>query len=121
MDADPEGKRMGQRVSEEVIRAYMARHHYQSLDDDQFKALDDGLFIVAEPLLFHWALYLMDPEDTVGYVDRWCYADRAGAVKAIAEWPVDTPMGYEPDGWHRHPQSGRRRENGDKEKEYVAY
>lgn len=39
------------------------------------------------------------------------------AVAALNSWdPLKDP---EPEGWTRNPKSGRRRENGDKTKEYV--
>lgn len=51
------------------------------------------------------------------YEDRWCYADRAKAEAAMAAWdPLTQP---EPEGWHRHPNSGRRRPEGDASKEYI--
>ncbi len=43
-----------------------------------------------------------------GYRDRWCYETMADARRALAEW--DGAPGTEPDGWHRHPATGRRRD-----------
>lgn len=55
-----------------------------------------------------------------GYEDRWCYHDEKAARSALEAWdgrwqwyePDDheTPSVtvYEPQGWHRHPTSGRR-------------
>ena len=54
-----------------------------------------------------------------GYENRWCYHDEISAIVALTNW--DGEDGTEPDGWHRHPQSGRRRENGDASKEYVNH
>jgi len=52
--------------------------------------------------------------DQCGYEDRWCYSTYDQAKAALDAW-----NGYgEPDGWHRHPISGRRRNNGD---EYINY
>lgn len=42
--------------------------------------------------------------DQTGYNDRWCYHNYTDAVKALNNWDG---MG-EPEGWHRHPNSGRR-------------
>jgi hypothetical protein len=41
------------------------------------------------------------------------------AVAALENW--DYPNQSEPDGWMRHPDSGRRRPNGDPTKEYIWF
>jgi hypothetical protein len=43
--------------------------------------------------------------------NRWCYHTKEDARAALVEWESRKYMG-EPDGWHRHPFSGRRRQNG---------
>lgn len=48
----------------------------------------------------------MGDESTIH--DRWCYHSREDAQKSLDIWDG---IG-EPDGWHRHPFSGRRRQNG---------
>jgi hypothetical protein len=53
-----------------------------------------------------------------GYEDRWCYTTLNDAVGALAVWKLH-PEWPEPEGWHRHPDSGRRRPDGDKAREYV--
>lgn len=50
-----------------------------------------------------------------GYEGRWCYHDYAKAKAAYDAWDGRG----EPGGWHRHPDSGRRREDGDPATEYV--
>lgn len=45
--------------------------------------------------------------------DRWCYETYEAASQALADW--DCAAGTEPDGWHRHPDSGRRRDKSGKE------
>jgi hypothetical protein len=52
------------------------------------------------------------------YSDRWCYHLPSAAFAAAEAWDPETQD--EPEGWHRHPQSGRRRTNGDPREEYVA-
>lgn len=49
------------------------------------------------------------------YGDRWCYHTLADALQALYAWDGEG----EPTGWHRHPDSGRRRTNGDPATEYV--
>lgn len=53
-----------------------------------------------------------------GYGDRWCYSSIWDAMEALAAWNGEE--GTEPQGWHRHPYTGRRRENGDPSKEVIA-
>jgi hypothetical protein len=42
-----------------------------------------------------------------GHQDRWCYHTPIEALAAATRW--DGAEGTEPEGWHRHPYSGRRR------------
>lgn len=49
--------------------------------------------------------------------DRWCYHTEAVALAALEAWNGEG----EPEGWHRHPMSGRRRENGTAELEEVRW
>ena len=51
------------------------------------------------------------------YDDRWCYKSLPDAIKAAVEW--DPAVEPEPEGWHRHPLTGRRRPDGNKSKEYI--
>jgi hypothetical protein len=52
-----------------------------------------------------------------GYGDRWCYHTLFDASEALDAW--DGGEGTEPTGWHRHPDTGRRREDGDPAREEV--
>lgn len=67
------------------------------------RVLPDGRLCALHRLMFHWTM-LVDI-DPVGYSDRYCYATEEGAIKAIEEWDGTG----DPEGWHRHPKSGRRR------------
>ncbi len=53
------------------------------------------------------------------YGDRWCYHTYTLAWHALDAWTGDEDS--EPQGWHRHPSSGRRRPDGDASKEYVNW
>ena len=55
-----------------------------------------------------------------GHGDRWCYETFPKALAALREWESRDGQG-EPTGWHRHPNTGRRRPNGDASKEYVEF
>lgn len=85
---------------------------------DRIRDLGDGSYVMIRPLLFHWMLIRGDFEDLIGYWDRWCYADEAGARAALNVFPEHPDPSYEPSGWHRHPPSRRRRPDGDPSREY---
>lgn len=72
-----------------------------------------GLFRFA----FTWAIIVGQIGDEFSYDDRWCYHTEDAAAKAMLEWG-DKKYAGEPDGWHRHPRSGRRR--SDTGEEYIA-
>jgi hypothetical protein len=69
------------------------------------------------PLLFGAArlTFGRDPECPFGYDDCWDYPDAVAALAAMHAWDGQG----EPEGWHRHPTSGRRRPEGDPAREYV--
>ncbi len=83
----------------------------------EYKKLDEFIYVAIKPLLYHWTMIVGIIGDKMGYEDRWCYANQELAEKAIREWDG---VG-DPEGWHRHPKSGRRRENGDPSKEYICF
>ena len=86
----------------------------------ELRDLEDGTYLMAKPLLFHWTLIRGVVGDMINeYFDRWCYYTEEQAKQALRDFPDDPPFGYEPEGWHRHPTSGRRRPNGDATREYV--
>jgi hypothetical protein len=53
-----------------------------------------------------------------GYGDRWCFATKHLALRGLGMW-IDADGKGEPQGWHRHPETGRRRPDGDASKEYI--
>ena len=69
------------------------------------KQLPDGRFIGTMRLLFHWTIHVdIDP---MGYWrERYCYATYEMAKRALDEWDG---LG-DPDYWHKHPDTGRRRD-----------
>ena len=68
------------------------------------KVLPDGRICGVHQLLFHWTLHV--DLDLIGYAERYCYSTKEGAIKALTEWDGKG----DPQGWHRHPESGRRRD-----------
>lgn len=82
----------------------------------EIKDIGDGFYAASKPLLFHWTLIMGEIGNKFSFLDRWCYETQEQAEAALARWDGEG----EPDGWHRHPASGRRRHEGDPEQEYFA-
>lgn len=78
--------------------------------------IGDGMYAALNQFMFTHAIIVGQIGDLTGYTDRWCYNTEAGARAALEAWDGTG----EPYGWHRHPDSGRRRPGGDATKEYVA-
>lgn len=76
------------------------------------KLFEDGTEAVVAPL-FSTAAILHVLNDW-GYENRWCYKTVQAAKDALDAWDGTG----EPEGWHRHPTTGRRREDG---KEYINF
>ena len=74
-------------------------HYYTDI-----KQLNDGRTIGTMKLMFHWAIHI--GIDLIGYSDRYCFTTYEIAKKAFDEWNGEG----EPNYWHRHPTTGRRRE-----------
>lgn len=53
----------------------------------------------------------------IGYGDFYCFCDYPTALKALQEFDPKTMK--EPEGWHRHYKTSRRREGGDPSKETI--
>jgi hypothetical protein len=68
------------------------------------------------PLMYTHAIIIGRMFDYVSLEDRWCYSSLLRAHTALDMWNGTG----EPEGWHRHPASGRRRTDGLAELEYVA-
>jgi hypothetical protein len=73
--------------------------------DLQIKA---GRICAIQRLMYTWAL--LADLTTWGHAadGRWCYASYDKARAALDAWSGED--GTEPDNWHRHVQSGRRRD-----------
>lgn len=79
------------------------------------KELPDGREICVIPRAFNTILTIGHVDDSFGYDDQWCYETPGQAILAANEWNGTE----EPEGWFRHAKSGRRRPNGNPEKEYI--
>lgn len=74
------------------------------------RLLRAGKYVAIYPLLLTHAIIIGTIGDFLSYDDRWCYHDYESAKNALDKWNGDG----EPQGWHRHPSTGRRiDENGE--------
>jgi hypothetical protein len=93
--------------------------YMQWLKDEGFKdikPLGDGRWAAVQNLMFTAAIMTGQIGDRINIEDRWCYHSHAKAQAALEAW---SGVG-EPQGWHRHPTTGRRRPDGDASAEYVT-
>lgn len=77
------------------------------------RAITGGRWFVVYPLFFGCGRLLLCTEGDV--IDLWDYDS---VEEAIAAMDASSGEG-EPDGWMRHPVTGRRRPGGNRDKEYV--
>lgn len=91
----------------------------QWLKDQSYRdprPIGNGLYAAINPLIFTHAIIIGKIGDRCGIDDRWCYESYEKALAALTAWDG---IG-EPQGWHRHPASGRRRPWGNQVEEYTA-
>ncbi|HVK80886.1 MAG TPA: hypothetical protein VM915_09745 [Verrucomicrobiae bacterium] len=90
---------------------FMARNDYSHP-----VILADGSLAVVYRFVFTDAILIgLNP---YGYEDRFCFSP-GKARAALDEWMRNGNA--EPQGWHRHPPTGRRRPDGDAAGEYVEF
>ena len=93
-------------------------HAYCSDPENRIVALrilGDGRHLLVTPLLFGRAtLGLVGDAPHYDY-NAWQYENITAAIQAMLQY--DPLVQKEPDGWFRHPATGRRREDGDPSKE----
>lgn len=83
------------------------------------RALDDGYEITVYPMTLGRARVCYGQQDDVaGFITAYCYDDPGTAVLAGIEWDG---KGDPPDGWTRHPDTGRRRNGGDPASETLNW
>lgn len=96
------------------------------LDEQGFikqRRLPDRRLMAIQPLSYGRASLGIGPkppfEDVGIYDDVWDYLSVSAAISALDTWNPDDYA--EPDGWNRHPYTGRYRLLGDPRLEYVKY
>jgi hypothetical protein len=73
--------------------------------------LEDGRIVELHSMIFNYRITITSPEnDGTCYDDMWCWKGErlAAALAAFAAWNGEG----EPDGWNKHPPTGRWREDG---------
>lgn len=76
-----------------------------------------GFYAGIRRLMYHYTMIFGEIGDRTGYSRRYCYATLEGALAALEAWDGNG----DPEGWHRAPETGRRRFDGDASKEYIDW
>ncbi len=82
-----------------------------------WRCLPDGTVLAVAPMLFGNGRLYVDVHET-GYRDFYCYDGLQNAIDNMNKF--DPASDQEPSGWKRHFSSGRRRPDGDPDREFVA-
>jgi hypothetical protein len=73
------------------------------------RLLPDGRILEVFRLIYTWRLTVTHPrDDGICWEDAWCYPTLPAIAAAFFAWNGEG----EPDGWIRHPVTGRRRPDG---------
>lgn len=106
----------------------VSKNPYEMTDDEYIEYLrKEYQFVVLLPdrewvglsrMIFTCAILRGHLDDRAGHSDRWCYDNVSNAALYLGMW-VGGKCKDEPAGWHRHPDSGRRRPGGRKDLEHV--
>lgn len=89
----------------------------EKFEGGYLRRLDNGRTIYLIPQIFNFRLAIgWTHEEDIGYDDFYCYLHEFQAVVAFLTWKGE---GDPVIGWIRHGRSGRRRPDGDPDREYV--
>lgn len=83
-----------------------------------WRMLEDGTILAVGSMLFNNGRLFIDVNHH-GYDDCYCYDSVELAHQSMMSF--DEHKDAEPEGWKRHPSTGRRREGGDKKKQVVRF
>ncbi len=73
------------------------------------RVLNDGRILELWRMVFSFRLTVTLPEnDGICWEDAWCYTSQIDGLMAFALWDGRG----EPNGWNKHPTSGRWRQDG---------
>jgi len=80
------------------------------------RALDDGRVLYLQAMLgSNLRISLSRDEHDMGFHSNYCFHDTYDAWRGAIGWDGQG----DPEGWVRHIETGRRRPDGDAEREYV--
>jgi hypothetical protein len=99
-------------LSDEALLQLLRHFGYKEprvLPDGRFTAIHDRMIYTSAIII------CSRPNINSSIDERFCYHDVETATAALAKWDGTG----EPEGWHRHIPSGRRRDKGDPLKEYI--
>ncbi len=82
------------------------------------RTLNDGRVVYLMPMLFGNLRLAVSPDAEAQWFDNhvYCYHDHDAAWRAALGWDGEG----EPEGWYKHPPTGRRRPDGTPESEFIA-
>lgn len=80
----------------------------------QYAELPGGLYAFVCKMLFNWRMVIGTLDSPC---DAYCYDTHEQVVASLAAW--DATAEPEPNGWKKHPTTGRYREGGDPAREFV--
>lgn len=103
-------------ASRETAEAYLAE--MEGCGFFAIRQVDAGHWVALYRYMFTTAIVKGALFDRTTLADRWCYPEAAAAVQAFVAWDGVTG---EPDGWVKHPASGRCRYNSDPEREVLGW
>lgn len=78
-----------------------------------YKEFSDGRIVEVIRMVYNWRIYVRDRDNYFSYDDCWCYQSLTAAQRAFDAWDGQG----EPQGWNKHPESGRWRHDGTLESE----
>lgn len=81
-----------------------------------WRCLPDGMVLAVGPMSLSNGRLFWDVHQD-GYEDFYCFDSVERAVQGMMNFNPLTEK--EPEGWHRHASTGRRRPDGDASKEYI--
>ncbi len=93
-------------MTDKIATAAFFTYLHNSSGYSDLIVLPDGRWAGIAEFLFTHAIIVGRIGDRDSYEDRWCYKTREDATGALESWDGTG----EPEGWHRHPLTGRRRE-----------
>lgn len=83
---------------------------------DHLRQLEDGTWLAVAPMTYGKGRLFIEL-DAVGFADCYCYPSVPAAIDAMQRYDQNSET--VPDGWVKHPATGRFRPEGDSEKEVV--